>query len=104
MPRRLRVATGGYAYHVLNRAVGRMRIFGKQRDFAALRSGLWGKAISYQLSVTEDREGGTMAIEDGVPGIEHEQLSVFTPAEWEKEKPTLMFDTWTERARAAKKK
>ena len=33
MPRRLRVASGGYAYHVLNRAVGRMRIFGKQRDF-----------------------------------------------------------------------
>ncbi len=35
MPRRLRVSTGGYAYHVLNRAVGRMRIFGKQRDFEA---------------------------------------------------------------------
>jgi putative transposase len=35
MPRRLRVASGGYAYHVLNRAVARMRIFGKERDFAA---------------------------------------------------------------------
>src|SRR5574340_1351517 len=35
MPRRLRVSMGGYAYHVLNRAVGRMRIFGKQRDFEA---------------------------------------------------------------------
>ena len=35
MPRRLRVASGGYAYHVLNRAVGRMRIFGKARDFEA---------------------------------------------------------------------
>jgi len=35
MPRRLRVATGGYVYHVLNRAVGRMRIFGKRRDFEA---------------------------------------------------------------------
>ena len=35
MPRRLRVASGGYAYHVLNRAVGRMRIFGKERDFEA---------------------------------------------------------------------
>ena len=35
MPRRLRFAGGGYAYHVLNRAVGRMRIFGKQRDFEA---------------------------------------------------------------------
>ena len=35
MPRRLRVSSGGYAYHVLNRAVGRMRIFGKQPDFEA---------------------------------------------------------------------
>jgi putative transposase len=35
MPRRLRVSTGGYAYHVLNRAVGRMRIFGKRRDYEA---------------------------------------------------------------------
>lgn len=35
MPRRLRVSSGGYAYHVLNRAVGRMRIFGKPRDYEA---------------------------------------------------------------------
>lgn len=35
MPRRLRVSSGGYAYHVLNRAVGRARIFGKLRDFEA---------------------------------------------------------------------
>ena len=35
MPRRLRVASGGYAYHVLNRGVGRSRIFRKQRDFEA---------------------------------------------------------------------
>jgi putative transposase len=35
MPRRIREATGGYAYHVLNRAVGRARIFGKHRDFEA---------------------------------------------------------------------
>ena len=35
MPRRLRVASGGYAYHVLNRAVGRARIFRKGRDYEA---------------------------------------------------------------------
>ena len=35
MPRRLRVSSGGYAYHVLNRGVGRMRIFGKARDYEA---------------------------------------------------------------------
>ena len=35
MPRRPRVATGGYVYHVLNRAVGRWRIFRKEQDYAA---------------------------------------------------------------------
>jgi putative transposase len=35
MPRRLRVASGGYAYHVLNRAVGRLRLFATKRDFEA---------------------------------------------------------------------
>ena len=35
MPRSLRFASGGYAYHVLNRAVGRARIFGKTRDYEA---------------------------------------------------------------------
>jgi REP-associated tyrosine transposase len=35
MPRRLRCNTGGYAYHVLNRAVGRATIFHKDDDYAA---------------------------------------------------------------------
>ena len=35
MPRRLRCNTGGYVYHVLNRAVGRGTIFQKEDDFAA---------------------------------------------------------------------
>ena len=35
MPRRLRVATGGLVYHVLNRAVDRARIFDKPEDYAA---------------------------------------------------------------------
>ena len=35
MPRRLRSSTGGYVYHVLNRAVGRARIFAKSGDYAA---------------------------------------------------------------------
>ena len=56
------------------------------------------------LYATEDREGGAMAIGDGVPGVEREMLSVFRPAEWEKEKTNLMFDLWAERARAAEKK
>jgi putative transposase len=35
MPRRLRFASGGYVYHVLNRAVGRAKLFNKQGDYAA---------------------------------------------------------------------
>jgi hypothetical protein len=36
MPRRLRFASGGYVYQVLNRAVGRARIFKKSQDYAVL--------------------------------------------------------------------
>jgi len=35
MPRRWRCATGGFVYHVLNRAVGRARIFEKTGDYQA---------------------------------------------------------------------
>src|SRR5437762_13930520 len=35
MPRRLRCASGGFVYHVLNRAVARAQIFDKSQDYAA---------------------------------------------------------------------
>ena len=35
MPRTARIAPGGMVFHVLNRGVGRMRLFGKDRDFEA---------------------------------------------------------------------
>lgn len=35
MPRRARSIVGGYVYHVLNRANGRLRLFKKDADFAA---------------------------------------------------------------------
>src|SRR5712692_2642047 len=35
MPRRLRFASGGFAYHVLNRAVARARILDESMDYAA---------------------------------------------------------------------
>jgi putative transposase len=38
MPRRLRCNTGGYAYHVLNRAVGRAALFHKDDDYAAFET------------------------------------------------------------------
>ena len=45
-----------------------------------------------------------MAVGEGVPGIAREQLSVFSPAEWEQAKSTLMFDAWAAAARAAEQK
>src|SRR5689334_21382698 len=36
MPRRLRVSTGGLAYHVLNRAVGRGVLFEDEKDYLAM--------------------------------------------------------------------
>jgi putative transposase len=40
MPRRLRCNTGGYAYHALNRAVGRATLFHKDGDYAAFEKAL----------------------------------------------------------------
>jgi hypothetical protein len=57
-----------------------------------------------KLYATEEREGGTPAMGDGGPGVTREQLSVFSAAEWEKEKARLTFDVWTEKARAAQGK
>ena len=37
MPRRLREATGGIVYHVLNRAIGRMTLLEKDDDYAAFQ-------------------------------------------------------------------
>lgn len=53
-----------------------------------------------KLYATEEREGGTRAIGDGVPGIAREELSVFSAAEWEVHRRELSFDAWAERARA----
>jgi putative transposase len=38
MPRRLRTATGGLAYHVLNRRVGRLPLFESPADYAAFET------------------------------------------------------------------
>src|SRR5688500_3765321 len=40
MPRRARIAPGGFIYHVLNRGVGRMTLFRSPRDYAAFLSAL----------------------------------------------------------------
>ena len=38
MPRRVRECSGGIVYHVLNRAVGRIKLFEKERDFPAFEN------------------------------------------------------------------
>jgi putative transposase len=37
MPRTARVASGGLVYHVLNRAAGKMHLFGKEVNFEAFQ-------------------------------------------------------------------
>ena len=44
MPRRIRATAGGLVYHVLNRGVGRMRLFRKAADFSAMEQVL-GEAV-----------------------------------------------------------
>jgi len=40
MPRRARISTGGLAYHILNRRVGRLALFDKPADYMSLESTL----------------------------------------------------------------
>ena len=40
MARRIRCSDAGYVYHVLNRAVGRARLFAKPADYAAFEKAL----------------------------------------------------------------
>jgi dienelactone hydrolase len=54
-----------------------------------------------KLYVTEDREGGCHALGSAVPGYAREDLSVFTPKDWEIHKKELILETWVEAARAA---
>lgn len=46
MPRTARVAPDGMVFHVLNRGVGRMRLFNKDRDYDA-----WVKRTANQLGL-----------------------------------------------------
>ena len=57
----------------------------------------WSTQTDYpidRLYATEKHEGGTMAIDVGVPAITRNQLDVFTLSEWEMVKDTYTFDAW----------
>ena len=51
MPRGRRVAPGGYVYHVLNRGVGRRRLFDKPRDYEAFEEILADTLITRPMGI-----------------------------------------------------
>jgi len=52
-----------------------------------------------RLYASEEREGGTPALGTGIPALSRDQLSVFTPEQWEREKARLTYESWLEAAR-----
>jgi dienelactone hydrolase len=54
-----------------------------------------------KLYATEQREGGTPALLDDVPGFQRDDLAVFTDAEWQQRRETMILESWLAKARAA---
>ncbi len=52
------------------------------------------------LYATEHREGGTRALGTGVPGLNRDDLSVFSEDEWQAQKLLLVHKRWRELAKA----
>ncbi len=76
------------------------------RTLPEVRIGDWARAHGLPLDASlssQEREGGTLAVGDNVPGFQREDLSVFTPAEWETRKQTLAFSAWAAAASAAER-
>ena len=53
-----------------------------------------------KLYATEQREGGTPALLNDVPGFQRNDLAVFTEAEWQQQRDTLIIESWLDKARA----
>jgi dienelactone hydrolase len=51
--------------------------------------------------IAEDREGGTQALGQGIPGLTRANLSVFSADDWEQRKPEFIYESWVPKARAA---
>ncbi len=54
-----------------------------------------------RLYAAEDREGGTPALGEEIPGFQRDDLSVFTPEQWRLHKHNFIFETWVDAARLA---
>jgi dienelactone hydrolase len=62
----------------------------------------WARDNSVELDrlyASEEREGGTLALGAGVPALSRQDLSVFTPEQWEGQKNRLIYEAWLEAAR-----
>src|SRR6185369_5036313 len=69
------------------------------------RIGDWATANGVamdKLYATEDREGGTPALGQGFPGFRRDDLSILTPADWERRKAEFNIETWHAAALAEK--
>jgi len=53
-----------------------------------------------KLYATEEREGGTPALGNDVPGYSREMLDVFARAQWESRKKDFILETWLRAAQA----
>ncbi|MGH9723267.1 MAG: alpha/beta hydrolase family protein [Bryobacteraceae bacterium] len=64
--------------------------------------GKWAQSLLIEMDkgyISEDREGGTMALGARVPALSRDQLSVFTSGQWQIEKDRLTHDAWLRQAR-----
>jgi predicted esterase len=63
----------------------------------------WAQANGVELDrlyASEEREGGTPALGAGIPALSRKDLSVFTSEQWEREKDSLIYESWLKAARA----
>jgi dienelactone hydrolase len=65
--------------------------------------GRWaqGTAVDDPAVAAESRPDGTVALADDIPGYAREDLSVFTPAQWDAVKAPYVMEAWVAAARAA---
>ena len=64
--------------------------------------GTWAQTHGVEMDrlyATEEREAGTPALGSGIPGLSRDDLSVFSPEEWENLKAQLTHESWREAAR-----
>jgi hypothetical protein len=75
------------------------------KAFPETRISDWAAKHSIQMDklyATEQREGGTPALLDDVPGYKREDLAVFSEDEWRQRKETMILESWLAKAAAVK--